>query len=69
VIEPVVAAGEADVVACEYGPADLNRLLILGLDPAEVDRPQLKELGYEVVASIESLRGHVWRLNKEAAGR
>jgi hypothetical protein len=27
VIEPVVAAGEADVVAGEHGPADLNRLL------------------------------------------
>ena len=26
-IEPVVAAGEADVVAGEHGPADLNRLL------------------------------------------
>ena len=41
---------------------------ILELDPAEADLPRLKELGYEVFTSIESLRGYVRRRNQEAAG-
>jgi hypothetical protein len=42
--------------------------VILELDPAEADLPRLKELGYEVFTSIESLRGYVRRRNQEAAG-
>jgi hypothetical protein len=42
--------------------------VILELDPAEADLPRLKEIGYEVFTSIESLRGYVSRRNQEAAG-
>jgi hypothetical protein len=42
--------------------------VILELDPAEADMPRLKEIGYEVFISIESLRGYVQRRNQEAAG-
>jgi hypothetical protein len=42
--------------------------VILELDSAEADLPRLKELGYEVFTSIESLRGYVRRRNQEAAG-
>jgi hypothetical protein len=42
--------------------------VILELDPAEADLPRLKELGYEVFTSIESLHGYVRRRNQEAAG-
>jgi hypothetical protein len=42
--------------------------VILELDPEEADLPRLKELGYEVFTSIDSLRGYVHRRNQEAAG-
>jgi hypothetical protein len=42
--------------------------VILELDPAEADLPRLKEIGYEVFTSIDSLRGYVSRRNREAAG-
>jgi hypothetical protein len=42
--------------------------VILELDPAEADLPRLKEIGYEVFTSIDSLRGYVRRRNQEAAG-
>jgi len=42
--------------------------VILELDQAEADLSRLKELGYEVFTSIESLRGYVRRRNQEAAG-
>lgn len=40
--------------------------VILVLDPEEADLPRLKELGYEVFTSVESLRGYVRRRNQEA---
>jgi hypothetical protein len=42
--------------------------VILELDPAEADLARLRELGYEVFTSINSLRTHVRRRNQEAAG-
>jgi hypothetical protein len=42
--------------------------VILELDPAEADLPRLKEIGYEVFTSVDSLRGYVHRRNQEAAG-
>jgi hypothetical protein len=42
--------------------------VVLELDPEESDLPRLKELGYEVFTSCDSLRGYVHRRNKEAAG-
>ena len=42
--------------------------VILELDPAEADLPRLKEIGYEVFTSVDSLRGYVRRRNQEAAG-
>jgi hypothetical protein len=42
--------------------------VILELDPAETGLPRLKEIGYEVFASIESLCGYVRRQNQEAVG-
>ena len=42
--------------------------VILELDPAEADLGRLKELGYEVFTSVESLRVHARRRNEEAAG-
>jgi Protein of unknown function DUF262 len=42
--------------------------VILGLDPAEADLARLKELGYEVFTSANSLRSHVRHLNQELAG-
>jgi len=42
--------------------------VVLELDPEGADLPRLKELGYEVFTSIESLRGYVRRRNQAAAG-
>jgi hypothetical protein len=42
--------------------------VILELDPAEADLPRLKEIGYEIFTTTESLRGYVHRRNQEAAG-
>jgi hypothetical protein len=43
--------------------------IVLELDPAESDLARLKELGYEVFTSTDSLRGYVRRRNQEAAGQ
>jgi hypothetical protein len=42
--------------------------VILELDSAEADLARLKELGYEVFTSVDSLRGYVRRRNQQAAG-
>jgi hypothetical protein len=42
--------------------------VVLELDPEESDIPRLKELGYEVFTSTDSLRGYVRRRNLVAAG-
>lgn len=42
--------------------------VVLELDPEDADLARLKELGYEVFTSIDSLRGYVRRRNQEAAG-
>jgi hypothetical protein len=42
--------------------------VLLELDPEEADLARLKELGYEVFTTIDSLRGYVRRRNQEAAG-
>jgi hypothetical protein len=42
--------------------------VILELNPAEADMARLKELGYEVFTSVDSLRTRVWHRNEEAAG-
>jgi hypothetical protein len=42
--------------------------VVLELDPEDSDLPRLKELGYEVFVSCDSLRGYVQRRNREAAG-
>jgi hypothetical protein len=42
--------------------------VVLELDPEESDLARLKELGYEVFTSTDSLRGYVRRRNQEAAG-
>ncbi len=41
--------------------------VILVLDPAEADLDRLKELGYEVFTSADSLRSHVRRQRTQAA--
>ena len=66
------ATGEVLAVAEACWPEGLQpgqgNPAILELDPAEADLPRLKEIGYEVFTSIESLRGYVHRRNQEAAG-
>ena len=66
------ATGEVLAVAEACWPEGLQpgqgNPAILKLDPAEADLPRLKEIGYEVFTSIESLRGYVHRRNQEAAG-
>ena len=66
------ATGEVLAVAEACWPEGLQPgqgdPVILELDPAEADLARLKELGYEVFTSIDSLRGHVHRRNQEAAG-
>ena len=42
--------------------------VVLELDPEEANLARLRELGYEVFTSAESLRGYVHRRNQEAAG-
>ena len=42
--------------------------VVLELDPEDSDIARLKELGYEVFTSTDSLRGYVRRRNLEAAG-
>ena len=42
--------------------------VVLELDPDEANLARLRELGYEIFTSAESLRGYVHRRNQEAAG-
>jgi hypothetical protein len=42
--------------------------IVLELDPEESDVARLKELGYEIFTSADSLRGYVRRRNQEASG-
>jgi hypothetical protein len=42
--------------------------VILELDSVEANLARLKELGYEVFTSIDSLHSHVRRRNEEAVG-
>ena len=74
------ATGEVLVIAEACWPEGLQPgqgdPVILELDPAEAeagaeagaDLARLKEIGYEVFTSVDSLRGYVRRRNREAAG-
>lgn len=42
--------------------------VVLELDPLDSDLARLRELGYEVFTSADSLRGYVRRRNQEAVG-
>ena len=42
--------------------------VILELDPAEADLARLKEIGYEVFTSVDSLRGYVRRRDRASRG-
>ena len=69
---PDPATGEVLAIAEACWPEGLQPgqgdPVLLELDPQEADLPRLKELGYEVFTSIDSLRGYVHRRNQEAAG-
>jgi hypothetical protein len=66
------ATGEVLAIADACWPEGLQpgqgEPVILVLDPEDADLPRLKELGYEVFTSTESLQGYVLRRNLEAAG-
>jgi hypothetical protein len=66
------ATGEVLAIADACWPEGLQPgqgdPVIVILEPEEADLPRLKELGYEVFTSIESLRGYVLRRNEEAVG-
>ena len=66
------ATGEVLAVAEACWPEGLQpgqgSPVVLELDPAEADLGRLKELGYEVFTSVDSLRGHARRRNEQAAG-
>jgi Protein of unknown function DUF262 len=66
------ASGQVIAVAEACWPEGLQpgqgSPVVLELDPEESDLDRLKELGYEVFISIESLRGYVRRRNEDAAG-
>lgn len=66
------ATGGVLTVAAACWPEGLQPGLgdpvILELDPGGADLGRLRELGYEVFTSVESLRGYVRRRNAEAAG-
>jgi hypothetical protein len=66
------ATGEVLVIAEACWPEGLQPgqgdPVILELDTAEADLARLKEIGYEVFTSVDSLRGYVRRRNREAAG-
>jgi hypothetical protein len=70
---PDPATGEVLAIAEACWPEGLQPgqgdPVLLELDPEETDLARLKELGYEVFTSIDSLRGYVRRRNQEAAGR
>jgi hypothetical protein len=65
------ATGEVLAIAEACWPEGLQPGLgdpvILELDPEEADLARLKELGYEVFTSADSLRGHVRGQYREAA--
>ena len=67
------ATGEVLTIAAACWPEGLQpgqgNPVILELDPAEADVGRLKELGYQVFTSINSLRSHVRRQDRESAGR
>jgi hypothetical protein len=69
---PDPATGEVLAIAEACWPEGLQPgqgdPVLLELDPQEADLARLKELGYEVFISIDSLRGYVHRRNQEAAG-
>jgi hypothetical protein len=69
---PDPATGEVLAIAEACWPEGLQPgqgdPVLLELDPGEADLPRLKELGYEVFTSIDSLRGYIRRRNREAAG-
>jgi hypothetical protein len=64
--------GQVLAIAEAYWPEGLQPgqgdPVVLELDPLESDVARLKEIGYEVFTSVESLRGYVRRRNQEAAG-
>ena len=66
------ATGRALAIAEACWPEGLQPGLgspvVLELDPGESDLARLKELGYEVFTTTDSLRGYVRRRNQEAAG-
>jgi hypothetical protein len=66
------ATGEVLAIADACWPEGLQpgqgEPVILVLDPEDADLPRLKELGYEVFISTDSLQGYVRRRNLEAAG-
>jgi Protein of unknown function DUF262 len=70
---PDPATGEVLAIAEACWPEGLQPgqgdPVLLELDPAEANLPRLKELGYEVFTSIDSLRGYVRRRNEAAAGQ
>ena len=69
---PDPATGEVLAIAEACWPEGLQPgqgdPVLLELDPGQADLPRLKELGYEVFTSIDSLRGYVRRRNEAAAG-
>jgi hypothetical protein len=66
------ATGEVLAIAEAYWPEGLQpgqgNPVVLELDPLDSGLARLKELGYEVFTSADSLRGYVRRRNQEAVG-
>jgi hypothetical protein len=64
--------GEVLAIAEAWWPegiqAGQGNPVVLELDPIDSDLARLRELGYEVFTSADSLRGYVRRRNQEAAG-
>lgn len=69
---PDPVSGEVLTIAEASWPEGLQpgqgRPVVLELDPEDDGLAKLKELGYDVFTSIDSLRGYVRRRNQEAAG-
>jgi hypothetical protein len=59
--------GQGDPVILELDPAGAEARAEAGAE-AGADLARLKEIGYEVFTSVDSLRGYVRRRNREAAG-
>jgi hypothetical protein len=70
IADPVT--GEVLAIAEAYWPEGLQpgqgNPVVLELDPLDSGLARLKELGYEVFTSVDSLRGYVRRRNQEAVG-